>query len=116
MKNKVGQSCDVGIFVGFCFSAVWTTDYRSVFEHDLTEQWKKKLATRQSLKFNIRGEVWLQKEPASQTHEVDPRLHPTLNQRLDVELTLFQAVSLLCAWLEGFPFGFEGGILFSDKI
>ena len=41
MKNKVGQSCDVGIFVGFCCSAVWTTDYRSMFEHDLSERWKK---------------------------------------------------------------------------
>ena len=58
---------------------------------------EKILATRQSLKFNIRGEVWLQKEPASQAHKVDPRFHPTLNQRLDVESTLFQAVSLLCA-------------------
>ena len=77
MKNKVGQSCDVGILVGFCCSAI--------------------LATRQSLKFNIRGEVWLQKEPASQAHKIDPRVHPTFNQRLDVESTLFQAVSLLCA-------------------
>ena len=42
---------------------------------------EKNLATRQSLKFNIRGEIWLQKEPASQAHKVDPRFHPTLNQR-----------------------------------
>ena len=34
----------------------------------------------------------------------------------NVESTLFQAVSLLCAWLEGCPFGFEGGTLFNDKI
>ena len=58
---------------------------------------EKILATRQILKFNIRGEVWPQKEPASQAHIVDPRFHPTLNQRLDVESTLFQVVSLLCA-------------------
>ena len=41
--------------------------------------------------------IQLQKEPANQAHKVDPRFHPTLNQRLDVESTLFEAVSLLCA-------------------
>ena len=68
-----------------------------MFQHDFIGAVKKILATRQSLKFNIRGKVWLQKEYASQAHKVDPRFHPTLNQRLDVESTLFQAVSLLCA-------------------
>ena len=97
MKDKVGQSCDVGIFVGFCFQQFEPRIIGLCLNMIYRSGEKNFGYSSESLKFNIRGEVWLQKEPASQAHKVDPRFHPTLNQRLDVESTLFQAVSLLCA-------------------
>ena len=97
MKDKVGQSCDVGIFVGFCFQQ-FEPQIICLCLNMIYRSGEKNFGyLSESLKFNTRGEVWLQKEPASQAHKVDPRFHPTLNQRLDVESTLFQAVSLLCA-------------------
>ena len=48
MKNKVGQSCDVNIFLGFFFSSLNMVcrSGKKVFVYSL-----------ESLKFNIRGEV-----------------------------------------------------------